>query len=83
MRNPISVTVHGGAAYVLYSDGVIAQTKEITETGSVAADIDAQGNVVGIEILFIVETEIAIAARFAHERQLGFPRDLMGVITPA
>ena len=78
---PIAVEVHEGAGYIRYRDEKVAQTVDLMETGSVAADITADAKVIGIEILDIASAEqIDIAQRFAHDRGLGFPRDLSGVI---
>ena len=69
------------AAYVTYSEHDSAQTVDLTETGGVACDVDAAGNIVGIEILSIrLPGQIETARRFAVSRGLTFPRDLTGAL---
>jgi hypothetical protein len=81
MTQPVSVDVDLAirAAYVRYAPGPSVQTVDVTETGSVAYDVDAAGNVIGIEVLSIQRPEqIAIARAFAEAHELAFPRDLAG-----
>jgi hypothetical protein len=53
----------------------------VTPTCSVAADVNASRQVVGIEVLDVASTEQLSAAKaFARERGLGFPRDLSGAL---
>lgn len=84
MKQPIAVEVREGAAYVRYAEAPVARTQDVTETGSVAADVDDADNVLGIEILDVIDkTQLARASSFARQRGLAFPRDLSGVLVPA
>jgi uncharacterized protein YuzE len=62
-------------AYIHYVGGPIVETIEVGEEGSdVLADVDAQGRIVGIEILDVnVPENIRLARRFAAEHGLEFP----------
>lgn len=67
------------ATYVEYAPTTAVGTIDLTETGSVAYDVDAAGNVVGIEILGFDHPErVEIASAFAAGHDLAFPRDLTG-----
>ncbi len=86
MTEPINVNVDLAvrAAYVEYADESSVETIELNEAGSVAYDLDADGNVVGIEVLGIERPEqIEIARAFARTHDLAFPRDLSGNLVPA
>jgi uncharacterized protein YuzE len=86
MTQPVNVNVDLAvrAAYVEYAPGPSAQTVDLNETGSVAYDVDADGNVIGIEVLGIGRPEqIAIAREFAQAHDLAFPRDLAGNLVAA
>jgi uncharacterized protein YuzE len=86
MKQPIDVRTDLSvrAAYIEYAPALSVGTVDLTETGSVAYDVDAAGNVVGIEILGIDHLErIDIARVFAASRDLAFPRDLTGTPVPA
>lgn len=61
------------AAYVRYGKGVVAETLDIWEEGTVAADVDAAGNVIGIEVLGFDEETLSHARAFAQEHDLAFP----------
>jgi hypothetical protein len=86
MKQPINVRTDPSvrAAYVEYSLALSVNTVDLTKTGSVAYDVDAAGNVVGIEILGLDHPEqIEIARAFAASHDLAFPRDLTGTPVPA
>jgi hypothetical protein len=86
MTQPVNVNVDLAvrAAYVEYAPGPSVQTVDLNETGSVAYDVDADGNVIGIEVLGIGRPEqIALAREFAQAHGLAFPRDLAGVLVAA
>jgi len=86
MTQPINVRTDLSvkAAYVEYATALSVSTVDLTDTGSVAYDVDADGNVVGIEVLGFEHPErVAIAREFAASRDLAFPRDLTGVLVPA
>lgn len=81
MRQPLNVRTDLSvrAAYVEYGTAASIETIDLTETGSVAYDVDAGGNVVGIEILGFEHPErVELARKFAAGRDLAFPRDLAG-----
>ena len=86
MTQPINVNVDLAvrAAYIEYAPGPSAQTVDLNDTGSVAYDVDADGSVIGIEVLGIGHPEqIALARAFAQSRGLAFPRDLAGALVAA
>jgi hypothetical protein len=81
MIEPIVVEVRRGAGYVRYLEDDVAGTLDVTPTCSVAADVNASEQVVGIEVLDVASPEQLSAAKaFARERGLGFPRDLSGAL---
>jgi hypothetical protein len=72
MRNPISVSLdlEAGAGYVEYLvDGEIVETLDVWRDGVVAADLDAAGNVVGIELLAFDVMAIDAARTFAAKKR--------------
>jgi uncharacterized protein YuzE len=83
MNRPINVTVdQDGATYIYYTKNPVARTVDVTEDCEVAADIDANGDTVGIEILDARSGVHVDAARaYASQHQLDFPRELR-VTTP-
>ena len=83
MTQPIEVRVTDGVGYVRYGDEeLIAETHEIIPSCSVEADLDATGQIVGIEILFPSDAAIVTIARdYAHQHGLVFPLDFSGVLT--
>jgi uncharacterized protein YuzE len=86
MTEPISVSVdlEVPAAYVTYRRGRSVETRDIVEGGAVAYDLDEEGAIVGVEILWIDAPENVEAARaFATQRDLAFPRDLGGNLVAA
>jgi uncharacterized protein YuzE len=70
-----------GSAYIRYRAGeaVVPPTIEVGGDGSeVLADMNATGDVIGIEIVDIAVPENVQRARaFAAERSLPFPRDIV------
>jgi uncharacterized protein YuzE len=83
MTQPISVRTDLSvmAAYIEYGTAESVETVDLTETGSVAYDLDQAGNIVGIEILRFEQPEhVAIAQEFAATHGLSFPRDLSGKV---
>jgi len=72
-----------GAAYVRYSIEKSVGNVYVgeDESADVIADVDAQGKIVGIEIVDTAEADdIALAQTFARERGLPFPRDLAAAV---
>ncbi len=78
MKQPerIEVDLQAQATYIYYSHEMVAGTIDIIQDGAVAADIDAAGGVVGIEVLGFDETVVERARAFAASRGLAFPPDL-------
>jgi hypothetical protein len=61
---PIEVRVTDGVGYVRYGDdAAIAETQDVIPSCSVAADLDASGQIIAIEILFPSDAAIATVAR--------------------
>ncbi len=82
MDKPIEIRVDAvaNAGYVRYRNGEVDETIDVHPTGAVAADVDVDGNVIGIEILAVDREELLVlAAQYATARGLAFPRDLAGV----
>lgn len=81
MKLPIAVEVREGAGYIRYLDDKPTETVDLMKSCSVAADVNADRGVIGIEILDIASPEqILVAKRFARDHDLGFPRDLTGAL---
>jgi len=79
MKEPVSVAVDRTAGYVSYAaDRKIASTVDILSDGVAAADLDASGNVVGIEVLDFDAATLEAARAYAETRGLAFPNDLAG-----
>jgi uncharacterized protein YuzE len=86
MNQPVNVNIdlEVRAAYVEYAPGPSVETIDLTETGSVAYDVDASGKIIGIEVLEIQHPgQIEIARAFAETHDLAFPRDLSGALVAA
>ena len=70
-----------GSAYIRYriSERVAEPTVEVGGEGSeVLADVNAVGDIIGIEIIDVAIPEnVARARAFAVERGLAFPRDIV------
>lgn len=85
MMKPASIRVDlkAEAAYVKYTDEGIVNTVDVWEDGQVAADIAANGAIVGIELLGFDAETLARAREYAKTNGLGFPVDLAGVLVAA
>lgn len=85
MKQPIEVRVTEGAGYIRYGDeSEIDVTAEIVPSASVAADLSATGEVIGIEILDVVQpAQVEAAREYARAHGLAFPRDLAGALAVA
>jgi len=74
MRNLQRVTreITGGHSllYLFYSAEPVAQTIDVTKTGSVAIDVDAHGETIGVELLNPGTAELELLTRLARERDL-------------
>ncbi len=67
--------------YLRYSDGeAVPPTKTLDSSGSVNVDVDANGDIVGIELVHVNDDTVAIVTHFANEQGLGlagvFDRDI-------
>lgn len=83
MKEPIEVTVMSGSAYIRYREAgeIVGPTRDVIPSGSVAADMNASGDIVGLEVLDVIDPTQVVAARdFARANGLAFPRDLAGVL---
>lgn len=78
MTNPQAVEIdsESEAGYVCYSKADVAETVEVWEKRTVAADLDSSGNVVGIEVLSFDEETLSRARVYAQEHDLVFPEPL-------
>ncbi len=56
--------------YLYYSSEPVARTIDVTETGSVAVDVDAHGETIGVELLNPGTTELELLTKLARERDL-------------
>jgi hypothetical protein len=75
---PNSVAV----AYVKYrkqhAGSPAPRTTQISPNVGVYVDFDHAGAVLGIELIGVDAESMAVAARFASDNELAFPRDLSG-----
>lgn len=78
MMKPLGVEIdfESKAGYVTYAERRVAETLDVWEEGTVAADLDAEGNVIGIEVLGLDAQTISRARAFAEEHDLAFPPHL-------
>jgi uncharacterized protein YuzE len=69
-------------AYVTYRERPAgsppARTERISSDVGVYVDFDADGNVLGIELIGVHAESMAVATRFASEQGFDFPTDLWG-----
>ncbi len=70
----IEIDSHAGAGYVQYTNTKIVTTIDVWEDGQVAADLDADGAIVGIEVLDFDRPTMTHAKAFAAEHDLMFPQ---------
>jgi hypothetical protein len=87
MTTPISVTadLEAGVVLVRYrrlSKGAHIHHDELI-VGGATAGIDAEGNVVSIELLNLAAPTLAAAADYAHGHGLAFPLDLSHLLEAA
>lgn len=78
MIHPLDIAIdeEADAGYVRYANAVVAETVEVYEEGTVAADLDAGGNVIGIELLGFTDDILASARAYASDHDLVFPAEL-------
>jgi uncharacterized protein YuzE len=75
-----------GSAYIRYTTEASAKNEFVggDEGSDIIADLDANGCVVGIEIVDVaIPGDIERARSFASERGLPFPRDLAAAVRDA
>jgi uncharacterized protein YuzE len=75
MTRPIAVKVdlEVKAGYVTYSDSKVAETRDVWEEGTVAADLDSEGCIIGIEVLGLDSETLSHARKYAEQNDLVFP----------
>ena len=75
MMKPIAVEVdlEVKAGYVTYSDSKVAEPRDIWEEGTVAADLDSEGCIIGIEVLGLDSETLLRAREYAEKNDLVFP----------
>ena len=75
MTKPIGVEVdlEAESGYVAYSSNKVAETREVWEEGTVAADLDSEGSVIGIEVLGLDSETLSHARKYAEDNDLVFP----------
>lgn len=85
MKNPknLEIDLEAKLGYVQYADAQIAGTIDVWHDGQVAADLDAHGDVVGIEVLSLDEATLSQAREYAASKGLAFPAHLEAVLVPA
>jgi len=79
-RKPLALRLElsGNCGYVIYAEENVAKTVLLCEDGSVAADLDENGRILGIELLDNDDETLATARAFAEARGLAFPKRLDG-----
>ena len=75
MMKPIAVEVdlEVEAGYVTYSENKVAETRDVWEEGTVAADLDSEGGIIGIEVLGFDSETLSRARAYAEQNDLVFP----------
>lgn len=73
MKQPIQIEDNGTAGYVHYSREQIVQTIDVRPDCAVAADLDANDEIVGIEYLGFDRDILDAARDFAESKGLAFP----------
>ncbi|HXP94422.1 MAG TPA: DUF2283 domain-containing protein [Candidatus Binatia bacterium] len=79
MKCPLTVEIdfEAPAAYIYYQEPDSAKLVETARLGlEVAADLDANGDVIGLELWGFDEEAISTAEEFAHSKGCSFPRNL-------
>ena len=85
MTKPISVKVdlNANAGYIRYAEGKVAGTLDVWSDGWVAADLDDDGRVLGIEVLSFDDETLGHAKKYAQSQGLAFPAHLEGALVQA
>jgi hypothetical protein len=74
-RVTVDTSTGRNVMYLYYAEGTpIARTVDETPAGTVAVDVDAQGETVGVEVQSLGAAEIAALSRVATERKLSLDR---------
>ncbi len=75
MTVPLKIEINpkAGAGYIHYSNAKVVTTVDVWEDGQVAADLDATGAVVGIEVLDLDAETMRHARAFASDHDLLLP----------
>ena len=87
MTNPVAISADLEAAVILVRYRYLPDGTRIDHDDRIApgatAGVDANGNVVAIELLSVDEGTLAAAADYAHARQLAFPLALSHLLDAA
>lgn len=75
MTKPIGVRVdlEAKCGYVVYSSRKVAETRDVWEEGTVAANLDSEGGIIGIEVLGLDSETLSRARKYAEQNDLVFP----------
>ena len=78
MTKPLGVEIdfESKAGYVTYSESKVAETVDVWEEGTVAADLDSEGKIIGIEVLGLDPEALSQARAYAEDHDLAFPPHL-------
>jgi uncharacterized protein YuzE len=72
----IDIEEQFGYVYYVEDNPEVCETVDVWQEGRVAADLDAAGNVIGIEVLGLDSETLECARRYAAEHDLAFPDSL-------
>ena len=70
-------TEQGPLVYFYFSEGPVVRQEDLDEDGELVVDYDADGEVVGLELLFPDEQKVELLQKYAAERELSV--DLKGL----
>lgn len=81
----ISIVNEAGAIYIQITNNKIQKTLEIDD--NVFVDVDAKGNLVGVELIRIAQVEIpgifkAIATKMKNPAVVGYPQEISRALSP-
>lgn len=69
----VEVDLEAECGYIVYSSRKVAETRDIWEEGTVAANLDAEGGIIGIEVLGLDSETLSRAREYAEQNELVFP----------
>lgn len=75
MTKPIGVRVdlEAECGYIVYSSGKVAECRDIWKEGTVAVNLDAEGGIIGVEVLGLDSETLSHAREYAEQNELVFP----------